>query len=542
MSTSAPQTQRPGDDPWNPRRIKAGFRRVRRVGHGKNRHYEFSGQQSDETVKMVLRKHVWFLIAPAFPIIGSIIALIVVTALSATYPQASSLWSLLQVVFAILILITAIYFVYNDLALWWVEISIITNKRGIVWTGLLTPDRKEATLEQVVQVGVIQDNLLSMLLSYGDVQLNLVGGRGLILKRVPNPKEVRDRFTKVQDEFKRGKSATESFAELKTLDPHQVIAKLSVKEPLPKELELPPNPDKKYPHREDEEGHIYPPDYRQRGPLRTFAGPLRLPCDVAYTADEDTVMYIQRAKSVLVLRLILPVLLLFGLIISSFYFPSLTVYLAIAFFVLLLVITYMILNYIDDVFILTTRRIIDIDRKFLFFNEEHITAEYSNVRDVTVKVGNPFFLALDVGTVIVQTPGDNPNIEISPADHPFSIQDMIYILKGRKDKVDKIKAKNDQKELLNKWFGTVLDSMERTVLGRGVPNLLRLDYFEAGRRAQTANMRVVLNGEDSSYPEIESGLIVSQDPIPGTMIQFDPSNGNEWPMIRVKLSSRSSRV
>jgi hypothetical protein len=263
---------------------------------------------------------------------------------------------------------------------------------------------------------------------------------------------------------------------------------------------------------------------------------------VTYSADEDTVMYIQRAKSVLVIRLILPVLLLFGLIVSSFYFPSLVLFIAIAFFVLLLFTGYTIVNYIDDVFILTTKRIIDIDRRFLFFNEEHITTEYGNIRDVTVNVGNPIYLALDVGKVTVQTPGDNPNIEISPADHPFSIQDIIYNLKGRKEKVEKIKAKNDQKEVLNQWFGTVLASMENTVLGRGVPNLLRLDYFEAGKRARAANMRVVLNGEDSSFPNIESGLIVSQDPIPGTLMQFDSQNYSEWPVIRVKLSGRTKQA
>jgi len=530
MSTNAPQNQQPQDDPWTPRRLHGGFRHVRLVGHGKNRHYEFKGQQAGETVKLVLRKHIWFLITPAFPVIGSIIALLIVTALSANYPQAGSLWTLLQIIFAILIPVTAVIFIYKDLALWWVETSILTNKRVMTWKGLFTPSRKEATLDQVVQVGVNQKSLLSLLLSYGDVHLNLVGGRGVVMEKVPSPKKVSDIFTKVLDEAKLSKPPTQPHPEPVTPGVRQVLAELSEKESLPKELELPPNPDEKY-------ARFHQPG-RVHSPLRTFGGPLRLPCDVIYSADEETVKYIQRSKSVLVIRLILPVLLLFGLIISTFYFPSLALYIVIAILVLLLWIGYTIVNYIDDVFILTTKRIIDIDRKFLFFNEEHITADYANIRDITVVMSNPLFLALDVGKVIVQTPGDNPNIEISLADHPFAIQDMIYILRGRKAEVDKIKAKNDRKVELNKWFGTVLDTMEKTVLGRGVPNLLRLDYFAAGERARVAKMRVVLNGEDSSYPNIESGLIVSQDPIPGTLIQFDPHNYSEWPVIRVKLSSR----
>jgi hypothetical protein len=530
MSTNVPQTQRPEDDPWSPRRIQAGFRRVRRVGHGRNRHYEFNGQQAGETVKLVLRKHIWFLITPAFPVIGSIIALIAVTALSATYPQAGSLWTLLQIVFGILIAVTLFLFFYKDLALWWVEVSIITNKRTIVWKGLVTPTRKEITLEQVVQVGVNQNSLLSLLLSYGDVHLNLIGGRGLALEKVPNPKEVRDRFTKVLDEYRRSKPAAQPHPEPVTPDVRQVLAELAEKESLPKELQLPPNPDEKY-------ARFHQPG-RVHGPLRTFGGPLHLPCDVTYSSDEETVMYIQRAKSVLVLSLLWRVLVLVLSIMAAIFFHSVALAFIIFSLLWLLYIGYTIVNYIDDVFILTTKRMIDIDRKFLFFNEEHLTAEYSNIRDVTVVKGNPFYLILDAGKLIVQTPGNNPNLEISPIDHPFAIQDIIYNLKGRKEKVDKLKAKNEQKEVLHQWFGTVLATMESTVLGRGVPNLLRLDYFQAGERARAAKMRILLNGEDSSYPNIESGLIVSQDPIPGTLIQFDPHNSDEWPVIRVKLSSR----
>jgi Bacterial PH domain len=526
MSRNAPQIQQPQDDPWTPKRTQGGFRHVRRVGRGKNRHWEFKGQQPDEVVKTVLRKHVWFLITPAFPLIGSIIGLIIVGVLSANYPSAGSLWTLLEVIFAILILITLVFFLYNDLALWWVETDIITNKRVLIWKGLITPNRQEAPIENVVQIGVEQKTLLSLLLSYGDVHLNLVGGKGFVLDRVPSPKKVRDLFNRVTDEVKRSKPPKEPHPLPENTKLLDVLEKLSKNEPLPKL----PNPDEKY-------ARFHRPD-RPPGPLRTFGGPLRLPCDVTYTTDEQTVLYIQRSKSVLVVRLILPVLLLAGLIISTFYLPSLTLYIVIAIFILLFVIGYSIINYIDDVFILTNKRIIDIDRKFLFINEEHLSTDYSQVKDVTVNIGNPFFLALDVGTVIVQTPGNNPNIEISPADHPFAIQDIIVAIKGHKDKVDKIKAKNERKNELNEWFGTVIATMEKTVLGRGVPNLQTLDLFAAAERAREFGMKVVPVGEDPSYPNIAPGHIVSQNPIPGTIVQFESNDPEQRPQIRVVLSRR----
>jgi hypothetical protein len=530
MSSNAPQIQQPQDDPWTPRRVQSAFRQVRRVGKGKNRHYIFKGQQSDETVKLALRKHVWFLITPAFPLIASIIGLIVIGVLSANYPSAGPLWSLLEVVFGFLIVITGVFFLYNDLALWWVETYIITNKRVLIWKGIITPSRQEAPIENVVQVGVEQNSLTSLVLSFGDVHLNLVGGKGLVLDKVANPKKVRDLFNKVTEEVKRSKPPKEPPSIPETSELRRALEDLSKKEALPKSLELPPNPDEKY-------AHLRRPD-RPPGPLRTFGGPLRLPCDVTYTTDEQTVLYIQRSKSVLVVRLILPVLILLGLIVSLLYFHTLQVYIAIAIFILFFVIGYSIINYIDDVFILTNKRIIDIDRRFLFLNEEHVTTDYGQIKDVTVDVGNPLFLALDVGTVIVQTPGDNPNIEISPADHPFSIQDIIIALKGRVAEVDKLKAKNDRKDELNRWFGTVLATMEKNVLGRGVPNLQTLDLFAAAERARAFGMKVVPVGEDPSYPNIAPGHIVSQNPIPGTLVQFETDDPEKRPQIRVILSRR----
>src|SRR5947207_7844663 len=323
MSNNAPQAQQQQDDPFTPRRVHGGYRHVRRVGKGKSRHWEFKGQQPGEVVKAVLRKHKFFLIVPAFPFIASLLGLIVVGFLNEANPSASSIWILLEVILGFLVLITGVYFLYNDLALWWVETYIITNKRIMIWKGLFNPNRKEAGVDRVVQIGVDQNSLLSMLLSYGNVHLYLVGGKGAVLEKIPNPAGVRDLFNKVSEEVKQSKAPKEPHPDPENPDLLAVLAKLSENETLP----TLPNPDEKY-------AHLHRPD-RIRRPLRTFGGPLHLPCNVAYTSDEDTVKYIQRAKSVLIVKLILPILLLLGLIISMIYFTSFEAYLAIGIFVML---------------------------------------------------------------------------------------------------------------------------------------------------------------------------------------------------------------
>jgi hypothetical protein len=239
---------------------------------------------------------------------------------------------------------------------------------------------------------------------------------------------------------------------------------------------------------------------------------------------------------VLVQKLIIPTLIFLALIISFFYFRTWDAYISIAILAMFFVFTYIIINYWDDIYILTSKRIIDIQRRFIFLDEEHLSIEYSQIKSVDVKVSNPIYIALDVGRVIVETPGNNPNIEMRVVDHPFSVQDFIYQVKEMKEKADKIKGANERKDQLNQWFGTIISSMEQSVLGKGVPNLQKMDLFRAAETANALGMKVVPVGENSSYPNIAPGLIVSQNPMPGTLIESKDSNRK--PEIHVVLSRR----
>jgi hypothetical protein len=525
LSSKAPQAQPAQNDPFTPRRGQGGYWRARKVGKGRNRHWEFRGQRPDEVVKAVLRKSKFFLIWPAIPFIASVLGLIIVGSLFGINPGEDSFWVLLEVIMLVLVIITGIYFVYTDLALWWVETYIITNQRVLIWKGLLSPSRDEFGVDKVVQIASDQRGLISLLLDYGNVHLYLVGGKEPILAKVHNPKGVRDLFERVTDDYKRNKPAKEeSHLAPKNTEIQVALAKLSEKEETP----TLPNPDEKYDR--------YHQPGRVRGPLRTFGGPLRLPCNVKYNGDEYTVKYIQRARSVLIGKFFIPVLIFLGLIISLFYFPSLDVYIGIGILIMLLVFIYIFINYWDDIYILTSKRVIDINRRFIFLDEEHLSIEYSQIKSVDVKVSNPLYIALDVGRVIVETPGNNPNLVMRVVDHPFSIQDMIYTVKGHKEKVDKIKDANARKDQLNQWFGTMISTMEQNVLGKGVPNLQKLDLFTAAERASAIGMKVVPVGEVSSYPNIAPGLIVSQNPMPGTLVSY--KNADEKPEIHVYLSRR----
>ena len=60
--------------------------------------------------------------------------------------------------------------------------------------------------------------------------------------------------------------------------------------------------------------------------------------------------------------------------------------------------------------------------------------------------------------------------------------------------------------------------------------------------AQELGMKVVPVGEDSSYPNIDSGLVVAQNPLPGILMRAESDDPEDRPQIQVVLSKRPHEV
>jgi len=239
------------------------------------------------------------------------------------------------------------------------------------------------------------------------------------------------------------------------------------------------------------------------------------------------VMYLQKSIYVLLVKLVVPVLLLLVAVILALYVPPtmlgplapfwwLIISLTILGLLAAMVVIY--INYAADVYILTSNRIIDVERQFFFLYEERTVTEYKNIRDIRVEMPNALGFLLDIGDVHIETPGSTPNIIFKSILHPFFIQDKIYELKGFKEKEDSIKKDNERREELHLWFGKVIGTLERTPELKGAPNLKNLELIDAMGLAEEFGFQVVVSDEDPSDPAIPPGLVIHQSPPPGTVI------------------------
>jgi Bacterial PH domain/PASTA domain len=505
-SFKLPQRNKPvdpqQDDAWRSKPYRWGLWHVRR---GRDKQWHFPGQEADETVRMVVRKHWSLLVKPALPIIGLIVLLFGILPAIAFLPQFHLLWMVIEVVFFILLLVLFIRFVNKDFLVWWLDVSIITNKRIITWHGFLHPTRQETPIEKVQQIVVDQDSIFEKLLSYGSVHLYLAGGQ-IVMEYVANPRAARDAIYGITSEIQKKKAQKEK-PPLPT-DP----ALADVLKTLGKTKDVPklPDPDAKYPPR-NEDGFL--------GPRRTFGGPLRIPCEVRYSWGEATVMYLQRSRYILVPRLALPVFILLALLPVAFIGgPLLRLIIAMVTLALLVIIGLIIIAYWDDIYILTTRRIIDIERKLIIFYEARAETEYKNIKDVRVEVPTVIHLMLNIGHLYIETPGSSPDIILRNISHPFFIQDKISFLKGYKEEADKIKAANERKEELTDWFSKVVTTLEKKVQSAGAPDLQNLDFWSAAQRAGEFRLRVVVIGEATMNSSQPPGQVVQQIPLPGTLM------------------------
>jgi membrane protein YdbS with pleckstrin-like domain len=508
---------------WRSGRSRFGLNEIR---FGRDRKWHFPGQQPNETVTKIVREHWWFLVVPAMPLIGAMIFLILI--FWGSVKLAHPIWSFLELMAVLIILGTLLWFIWNDFIKWYLKAYIITNERIFLYAGVFELTRKSIPLEKVQQVGVDIDTFWGFIVRYGTVHIYLIGG-DFIMKNIPRPSRVKEAIDIASESVKANKLKEEKPPTPAPPEVAALIGDLSRLKDLPK-LE---DADEQYKLRNSG---------KRLAPMRTFGGILRIRSEVRYSSGEFTVKYIQRSRYVLYRKVTIPLLAICFVLFLAFDIPvSLPFvtsnlsqwWIVMGIIVLLLIFSIGAIysNYVDDVFILSNKRIIDIHRRFIFFFEDRKGLEYKNIKDIQVKVPNVIQRLLDIGNVDIEVAGA-PSIVLKTIDHPLIVLEKINEIKNYVAKVDDIKKENELKKELNKWFVNVVTGL--VVTSQGAPNLVNLNLIDAMEKANEKGFQVTVYGEEPSpRPDILPGYVVRQNPPAGTVIQ----TGGE---IQVVLSRRAT--
>ena len=460
----------------------------------------FAGQQQGEKVIFLKRKHWWFLIKSGWQAIFFLLVLIGVITLHIITPRAySPIWVLLEAIIGVVFLIFLLRWAYSDVSNWWFNLYILTDKRLILAHGLLQPQRKEAPLDKIQQVYVDIRNPWSYLLNYGDVLIPTSAGT-IELRGIAHPGSISDEVLEAQNQYNATRKAPADVP-IKDATLSHVIEDLAK----PTAIPVPPSPD---------------PPPRPGAvitPARRFAGPLRLSSRVRYFPDERTLQYIQRHPYIFFRKAIpgAALILIMLLVVLVFHFFFWPLYLA-GSLLGLGWIGYAYVDYIDDIYILTTHRVIDIDRGAIIFFEGRIIVEYSKIQNVFVEVPSLVARTFDFGDVRVETAGAQQKVQMKDVPNPFGIQDTIFQRITAVKERDAISAANKQKAELRRWFATVANAMQDLQ----APDLIGKSFEEAADLLDKQHLVLRVMGEQR-YPGMSPGQVIHQSPPPGTLLSHE---------------------
>lgn len=165
-------------------------------------HYHFEGQQEDEKILQIIRRH-WFNIFMQYvPVIFMVILLLAVAVtVAALFPDFFREYSLTIWFFESLLLLTI--WIYASLIFvdYYLDVWIITDRRvvNVEQKGLFLRDVSELRYRKIQDVTTEVNGFFPTMLNYGNVYVQTAGERPRFLFRnVPNPYDIKGTLMDLQ--------------------------------------------------------------------------------------------------------------------------------------------------------------------------------------------------------------------------------------------------------------------------------------------------------------------------------------------------------
>ena len=470
-----------------------------------------SGGRSEERVLLGLRQSMLAPLVMMWPVAVGGALWVTLNGVSLALTGSLLPWPF-QAGFFALILALAVRWLIRDGLNWYACCYTLTSARLIVEWGVLSKRRRQAPLGQIQNVRVLWPNPLANLLDIGDVRVRTAGASGdLRLTAVSQPEVVAQAIMTAQRVTvgERREPATAHGGGIGAVGDGVSAAARAVLQAM------------------DTMGGLDggASDSDEIDPLESDNGAgqadgvLRRAL-VALLPDERVVARLHRHWFVLLRKLSLPLiisalLITTGGLMRPLLAPSATSFswgiIAVGAVTGLVWGGLMTLNYVDDVFILTTRRIIDIDRRFAILAEARREAFYNAVQDVAVSAP-PLGRILGYGRISVETAGQSPNIEMDNIAYPLETQDRIFALIRREKQRNATQEGQTHRRDLREVVGQALNALLVPM-----PDARGLPVSEAITRMRREGLNVSVVRQRSSAPGAP-GIVLGQSPRPGATL------------------------
>ncbi len=469
-------------------------------------------RQPEERVLFALRQSAIAPLVTLWPVIAGSAFLLALNGLSLGLTGLPIPSPLQLGLFAALLIMAGRWLIRDGLN-WYACSYTLTNSRLIIVWGVLSRRRRQASLARIQNVRVIWPNPLANLLDIGDVGVRTAGAGGdLRLTAVRQPEAVAQAITEAQrasTDVRRG-AAQARGGDGRNIAGGDALsaAARAVLQAMDAMGEL----DDESSDADDRDALEFDDSGKADGVLRRAL--------ISLLPDERVVARIHRHWFALLRKLALPLaisglLVIAGLLLRPLLAPSA---MNVAWVIVcagaltgLVWSGLVTLNYVDDVFILTTRRIIDIDRRFAILAEARREAFYNAVQDVVVSAP-PLGRIFGYGRIVVETAGQSPNIEMENIAYPLETQDRIFALIRREKQRNTNKESQDHRRDLRAVVGQALSALLVTM-----PDARNLPVGEAVARLRRAGLSVsVVTRRMGS--EGTPGLVIGQTPRPGAVL------------------------
>jgi hypothetical protein len=459
----------------------------------------FAGQQPNENVFAIRRPSVLYAVGPCIPAAIGLAGILV-------WRQSTGRAGTIALVVSIALVIISIPFMFKFMTTWLGNVYIVTDRRVVKKDGIMSQDLEQVELVNIMEVKVDRPNLFAMLFGLGTVGVK-PGGRELKLRGLSHSRDLADMILLLR---------YEAIVRSYEMPDRPEVRNQYLKQALDSADPPPATP-------------LFPPP--RRPPMN---GLLHRRLPIWLSPPESFIEVVYRHWIILVARqlvtlglAILTVLACLGLHLLTL--ASGTTIVLVALGGTLLTLVYALLTYVDwadDVFILTTHRVIDIDRLFLMLAEYSREIPLNQVQDVLVDQGF-FGQLLGYGTIKVEIAGGKDPMHMRHITDPRSLMHRIFAQVEAKRRRDNNFEREKRRAEVHQIMGHVLDSMLIQV-----PDLSGLTVLLAAARARNAGLKFSVSGE-RTVPGTPSGMVLEQAPLPGSMVLADGR-------VQVVLSGQSS--